>query len=94
MEYFIENLSKVSFSYWFSEFWVSATISYCEFDTDEGKNPQQIALKSYSDRKTKQSFTYDLGAKVNAKIRIQIDPDSGHPDSDHHNLIFDDFIFE
>ena len=94
MEYFIENLSKVSFSYWFSEFWVSATVSYCEFDTDEWKNPQQIALKSYSDRKTKQSFTYDLGAKVNAKIRIQIDPDSGHPDSDHHDLIFDAFIFE
>lgn len=58
------------------------------------ENPQQIALKSYSDRKTKQNFTYDLGTKVNAKIRIQIDPDSGHPDSDHHDLIFDDFIFE
>lgn len=94
MEYFIENLSKVSFKYWFSEFWTKATISWCEFGSSEWRNPQQIALKNYSDRETVQSFTYELGKTANAKIRIEIDPDSGHPSKDHYDLIFDDFVFE
>lgn len=96
MEYFIENLSKVSFNYWFSEFWTKATISWCEFGSSEWHNPQQIALEKYADRETIQSFTYELGKKANAKIRIEIDPDSGHPGKGqgHYDLIFDDFVFE
>lgn len=94
MEYFIENLSKVSFKYRFSEYWPTVTISYCEFNSTEWKNPQQIALKKYSDRGKVLDFTYDLGAKVNAKIRIEIDPESGYATSGHHNLLFDDFVFE
>ena len=31
MEFFLEGLSKVSFRYYMSEFWIKATISYCEF---------------------------------------------------------------
>ncbi len=94
MEYFIENLSKVSFKYWFSEFWTKATISWCEFGSSEWRNPQQISLKNYSDRQTVQSCTYELGKTANAKIRIEIDPDSGQPTRDHYDLIFDDFVFE
>lgn len=60
------------------------------------QNPQQIALEKYADRETIQSFTYELGKKANAKIRIEIDPDSGHPGKGqgHYDLIFDDFVFE
>lgn len=94
MEYFIENLSRVSFKYRFSEYWPTVTISYCEFNSTEWKNPQQIALKKYSDRGKVWDFTYELGSKVNAKIRIEIDPESGYATSGHHNLIFDDFVFE
>lgn len=59
-------------------------------------NPQQIAHEKYADRETIQSFTYELGKKANAKIRIEIDPDSGHPGKGqgHYDLIFDDFVFE
>ncbi len=94
MEYFIENLSKVSFRYRFSEFWTKATVSWCEFGSSEWRDPQQIALQNYSDRETVQSFTYELGKTADAKIRIEIDPDSGHPSKGHNDLAFDDFVFE
>ena len=94
MEHFIENLSKVSFKYRFSEFWTKATVSWCEFGSSEWRDPQQIALKNYPDRETVQSFTYELGKTADAKIRIEIDPDSGHPTKGHYDLVFDDFVFE
>ena len=96
MEYFLSGLSSVSFKYYFSEFWVSATISYCEFGSSEWTAPQQIALQNYSDRQTLREFKYvlDGGVPHDAKIKIEIDESTGHPSSDHYDLIFDDFVFE
>jgi len=96
MEYFLKDLSKVSFKYYYSEFWNKATISYCEFGSTEWHNPQQIALSSYSDRQTVQDFTYTLdnGNKHDAKIRIEIDEATGFPSKDHYDFIFDSFVFE
>lgn len=96
MEYFIKDLRKVSFKYYYSEFWNRATISYCEFGTTEYKNPVQIGLKSYSERQTVRDFTYilDEGAPHDAKIIIEIDPVTGHPSKDHYDFYFDDFVFE
>jgi len=96
MEYFIKDLSKVSFKYWYSEFWNKATISYCEFGSSEWKNPRQIALSNYSDRQTVRDFTYvlDGGITHDAKIRIEIDEATGQPTKDSYNFIFDCFRFE
>ncbi len=96
MEYFIEGITGVDFRYWISEYWVKATISYCEFGTSEWKNPQQIALSSYSQRKTTQEFSYTLsdGKPVNAKIRIELDPASGYPTSGHYDFLVDDVVFK
>ncbi len=96
MEYFIENLSEVDFQYWISEFWVKANISYCEFGSSEWKNPQQIALTEYSQRKTTRDFRYvlDEGTPHNAKIKIELDPASGYPTKDHYDFIVDNVIFK
>lgn len=95
MEYFIENLSQVDFSYRMSEFWMKAVISYCEFGTSEWRNPQQIALSEYSQRETVRKFSYVLsdGKPVNAKIRIELDPASGYPTKGHYDFSVDDVIF-
>jgi hypothetical protein len=95
MEYFIENLTGVNFKYWISEYWVKATISYCEFGSSEWKNPQQIALSEYSQRKTTQEYSYTLngGQPVNAKIRLELDPASGYPTSGHYDFLVDDITF-
>lgn len=96
MEFFVENLSKVSFDYYMSEFWMCATVSYCEFGTSEWTGAQQIALSQYSERETVRHFTYTLdnGRSHNAKIRIEIDPATGHPGRDHYDLLLDNFTFE
>ena len=96
MEFFIEGLSKLSFQYYMSEYWIKASISYCEFGDNSWSNPVQIALSNYSDRKTVQDFTYvlDGGLKHNAKIRIELDPASGFPTSSHYDFICDNFVFE
>ena len=96
MEFFLEGLSKVSFRYYMSEFWIKATISYCEFGDTRWSNPQQIALSSYSQRQTVQDFTYvlDGGARHNAKIRIALDPATGFPSSSHYDFLCDSFVFE
>lgn len=96
MEYFIEGLSKVSFSYKMSHYWIAASISYCEFGSNEWKSPQQIALNysEWKNDKTVHHFTYDLGKKVNAKIKIELDASTGYPSSGHYDLYLDDFIFE
>lgn len=95
-EFFVENLSQVSFDYYMSEFWMCATVSYCEFGSSEWTGNQQIALSQYSERETVRSFTYvlDEGRKHNAKIRIEIDPATGHPAKDHYDLLLDNFRFE
>lgn len=95
-EFFIEGLTKVSFKYYFSEFWVSATVSYCEFGSSQWSAPQSVVLENYSDRQTLRDFTYvlDGGRPHNAKIKIEIDPSTGHPSSGHYDLIFDEFVFE
>lgn len=95
-EYFVEGLSKVSFSYKMSVNWIIANISYCEFGSNKWQNPQQIAL-TYSEWKNDETihkFTYELGRKVNAKIRIEIDPASGYPSKGHNDFYMDDFVFE
>ena len=96
MEFFIKDLQKVSFKFYMSEFWMKATISYCEFGSTDWKNPQQIGLKNYSDRQTVQEFSYTLdgGAKHDAKIKIEIDPATGYPTRDHYDFICDSFVFE
>lgn len=61
------------------------------------KEPWRIVRNAYLyTPETIQSFTYELGKKANAKIRIEIDPDSGHPGKGqgHYDLIFDDLVFE
>lgn len=96
MEYFIENLSEVDFQYWISEFWVKATVSYCEFGSSEWKNPQQIALSQYSQRENTQDFRYilDAGTPHNAKIKIELDPASGYPSKGHYDFIVDNVVFQ
>lgn len=96
MEFFLKDLRKVSFKYYFTEFWCKAIVSYCEFGTTQHKNPQTIALPSYSDRETIREFEYilDNGTPHDAKIIIEIDPATGHPTSDHYDLYFDQFVFE
>ncbi len=95
-EFFLKGLSKVSFKYYYSEFWCKATISYCEFGTTDWHNPQQIGLAKYADRQTVQEFTYilDEGKTHDAKIRIAIDPATGQPTSGHYDFYFDCFKFE
>lgn len=96
MEYFIKDLKKVSFKFYYSEFWNKATISYCEFGSTEYKGAQQISLSSYSERQTIRSFEYvlDEGRAHDAKIIIEIDPATGHPSRDHYDFYFDEFRFE
>ena len=95
-EFFLKDLTKVSFSYRYSEFWLKATISYCDFGTSDWSNPQQIALTEYSQRKTVRPFTYilDSGKPHDAKIRIEIDEATGFPTSGHYDFQFDGFVFE
>lgn len=96
MEYFIQDLRKVSFKYYYSEFWNKAVIYYCDFGTTEYCNPQIISLSSYSERQTVRDFEYilDEGQPHNAKIIIEIDPSTGHPSKDHYDFYFDNFCFE
>lgn len=96
MEFFLKDLSRVSFSYKYSEFWLKATISYCDFGTSDWSNPQQIALTEYSQRNTVRPFTYilDGGKPHDAKIRIEIDEATGFPSSGHYDCYFDSFLFE
>ena len=91
MEYFIENLKEVSFKYILSEYFLKAKISYYDFDGDEWKNPQPIALEKYAQRKELMEYRYilDDGRAHNAKIKIEIDPDSAFPSRDSYRLIVD-----
>lgn len=95
MEFFLKDLREVSFKYYMSEFWMRATISFCEFGKNEWRNPEQIALEKYADRQTVRDFRYvlDEGRPHDAKIRIEIDPSTGFPTRDHYDFIVDDFIF-
>ena len=95
MEYFLCNLSEVSFKFRYSEFWCKATISYCIFGEDTWRNPRQIVLSDYSQRNTVQEFTYvlDEGKPHNAKIRIELDESTGYPSSGHYDFYFDNFRF-
>lgn len=96
MEYFLEGISEVDFKYYMSEYWIKATISYCEFGENEWKNPKQIALESYSDRQKVKDFKYTLdeGKSHNAKIKIELDPATGYPTQGHYDFIVDKFIFQ
>lgn len=96
MHFFLKDLHKVSFSYYMSEFWLKATVSFCEFGSTKWQNPQQIALSSYSDRQTVRQCDYvlDEGRGHDAKICIEIDEATGFPSKDHYDFIIDNLIFE
>lgn len=96
MEFFLKDLRKVTFKYYFVEYWSKVIVSYCEFGTTQHKNPQTISLPSYSDRETIREFEYvlDGGSPHDAKIIIEIDPATGHPSKDHYDFYFDQFVFE
>lgn len=95
MEFFLENISEVDFQYFMTEFWMKATISWCEFGKNEWNAPEQIALKEYSQRETIQDFHYvlDNGTAHNAKIKIEIDNATGFPSKGHYDFIVDNFTF-
>ena len=96
MEFFLKDLRKVTFKYYFVEYWSKVIVSYCEFGTTQHKNPQTISLPSYSDRETIREFEYvlDGGSPHDAKIIIEIDPATGHPSNEHYDFYFDQFVFE
>lgn len=95
-EFFIENLKQISFDWYMSEFWMCATVSWCEFGETEWRNAAELSLENYSDRQTVRhtSYVLDGGKPHNAKIKIEIDPATGHPGRDHYDLILDNFVFE
>ncbi|MCQ2143577.1 MAG: hypothetical protein MJY56_05860 [Bacteroidales bacterium] len=94
-EFFVKDLVSVSFSYWMSEFWLKATVSWCAFGEAEWRNPVQIALTEYSQREQVRDFKYvlDGGKPCDAMIKIEIDPATGHPSKDHYALVLDYFVF-
>ena len=95
MEFFLANISEVDFQYYMTEFWMKATISWCEFGKSDWNAPEQIALKEYSQRETIQNFHYvlDNGTAHNAKIKIELDSATGFPTKGHYDFIVDNFTF-
>lgn len=95
-QFYVKDLHKVSFKFYYSEYWNYATIYYCDFGTTELKGGEKIRLKSYSDRQTIQDFCYilDEGKPHDAKIVIKIDPDTSIPSKSHYDFLFDSFRFE
>jgi len=95
-EFFVKDLSSVTFDYYMSEFFIKASVSYCEFGTSEWKNPQIVSLSEYNQRQTERSYTYilDGGIKHDAKIKIEIDPSTGFPSKDHYDFIIDNVVFK
>lgn len=95
-EFFVKGLKQVDFDWYFSEYWMCATVSYCEFGSSEWKGAAHLSLENYSDRQTVRHFTYVLadGAPKDAKIKIEIDPATGFPGSGHYDFILDNFVFK
>jgi len=94
-EFFVKDLTDVEFDFVMSEYFMRATVSYCEFADTTWRNPQEIRLAKYADRQLSQHFCYclDEGTAHDAKIKIEISPDSAFPSKDHYDFQVDNIKF-